>query len=656
MPLHNFKYDQFQQEAIAAVDEESSVLVSAPTGAGKTVIADYVIAKSIEKGGNVIYTAPVKALSNQKYREFSEIYGDKIGIVTGDVSINPNAPVRIMTTEIYRNTLLEQPENINEIDWIIFDEVHYLDDLERGTVWEESIILTPLSTKLLCLSATVPNVDELSSWMQTVLKRPTIVVKEDSRPVPLHFYFQSQNKIYSTWNDLKKWGYKGLEKSYNNHKNRFQKRFGNNKKSKKIEQNRVTTLINHFINNEKLPCIFFAFSRRRTEELAEKVTCFEFLSPKQQNYVDNEYLKLCERFDILDEPSAKRLRKFVRFGIAFHHAGMLPTLKEVVEQLFNAKLLPIIFTTETFALGINMPARSVVFDNLRKYYSTGFDILHARDLFQMAGRAGRRGMDDEGFVFLRLVPTRIKINTLHNVLYGGYQPVLSQFNASYATVLNLYEVHGNKIIELYQKTLHCFQASKRQQKRAIKRFSYRIDILNETGCIRHKKITKKGKFACWMFGYELYLADLFETGLLDRFSEHELCFALSCLVYEPRHGVYKPRILPKQFRWVTRDLEKVYRKIYRIEAAYQVEPHSSPPAPHLGWALEDWLKGADFHVALEKSNMDEGEFVRYIRMVIQLLRLLSTAPHTSDKLRQTAKNARKIIDRGIIDAERQLRS
>ncbi len=657
--LHNFEYDSFQKQAIDAVDNESSVLVSAPTGAGKTVIADYVIAKTLERGGNVIYTAPVKALSNQKYREFSEIYGDKIGIVTGDVSINSTAPVRIMTTEIYRNTLLEQLDNLKNVDWIIFDEVHYLDDLERGTVWEESIILTPLSTKLLCLSATVPNIDELADWMKTVLERPTVVVKENSRPVPLHFYYQCQNKIYSAWNDLKKWGYKGVAKNFEkfdrkkfNRRNRFQKK----NSTKRLQQNRISSLMNHFIEQKKLPCIFFAFSRRRTEELAEEITRFEFLSPEEQNHVDNEYLKLCKRFDIVNEPSAKRLRKFVRFGIAFHHAGMLPTLKEVVEQLFNAKLLPVIFTTETFALGINMPARSVVFDNLRKYYSTGFDILHSRDLFQMAGRAGRRGMDDEGFVYLRLVPTRIKLNALQEVLFGTYKPVLSQFNASYATVLNLYEVHGDKIIELYQKTLHCFQASKRQQKRAIQRFSYRLDVLNETGCIRHKIITKKGKFACWMFGYELFLAELFESGLLDRFSEHELCFAMSCLVYEPRRGVYKPRVLPKQFRWVIRDLEKVYRKIHRTETIYQIEPPASPPHPHLAWALEDWLKGADFHSALEKSEMDEGEFVRYIRMVIQLLRLLSTAPHTSEKLRQTARNARKLIDRGVIDAERQLRS
>ncbi len=453
---------------------------------------------------------------------------------------------------------------------------------------------------------------------------------------------------------MKKWGYKGFGSRKNKYKSR--NRFRDRSCRKRLPQNRISSLMSHFIKQNKLPCIFFAFSRRRTEELAEEVTRFEFLSPEQQSYVDGEYVKLCKRFDLLEEPSAKRLRKFVRFGIAFHHAGMLPTLKEVIEQLFNAKMISVIFTTETFALGINMPARTVVFDNLKKYYSTGFDILRSRDFYQMAGRAGRRGMDDEGFVYLRLVPTQIKINALHNVLFGKHLPVLSQFNASYATVLNLYEVHGEKIIELYQKTFHCFQASRRQQKRAIKRFSYRLDVLNETGCIRNKKITKKGKFACWMFGYELYLAELFETGLLDRFSPHELCFAMSCLVYEPRRGVYMPRVLPKQFKWVIREMEKTFRKIHKVETNYQIEPHAPPPHPHLGWALEDWLKGGDFHSALEKSGIDEGELVRYIRMIVQLLRLLSTAPHTSDKFRQTAREAKKLIDRGVIDAERQLRS
>ncbi len=206
MTLHNFKYDTFQQQAIDAVDNKNSILVSAPTGAGKTVIAEYVIAQALDCGGKVIYTAPIKALSNQKYREFSELYGDLVGIVTGDVAINQHAPVRIMTTEIYRNTLLEKPDNIIDIDWIIFDEVHYLDDIERGTVWEESIILTPLSTKILCLSATVPNIEELADWMDSVLQRPTTVVTENSRPVPLHFYYQCQGKIHSNWKDLKRWG------------------------------------------------------------------------------------------------------------------------------------------------------------------------------------------------------------------------------------------------------------------------------------------------------------------------------------------------------------------------------------------------------------------------------------------------------------------
>lgn len=645
--LHDFAYDAFQLKAIEAVQGDTSVLVAAPTGAGKTVIADHVIMQALEQRRPVIYTAPIKALSNQKYREFSARYGDLVGILTGDVAINARAPLRIMTTEIYRNTLLDEPDQIEDVAWVIFDEVHYLDDEERGTVWEESIILTPLRTRLLCLSATVPNIEELAAWMTQTLGRPTSVIVETKRPVPLHLRYQCQGQIVETWKEARELLYVPRVR---------RSRWPDQRRHAHVAPNRLSPLIKYIREQDGLPCIYFAFGRRRTEELAEEVLGYLFLPPDQHSVVERRFNELCARYDLTHEPSAQRLRPFIRHGVAYHHAGMLPTLKEVVEQLFTARLLQLIFTTETFALGINMPARTVVFDSLRKYYPSGFDTLRPREFQQMAGRAGRRGMDDEGFVYVRLTPAQNRPDEVQHALFSESAPVFSQFNASYATLLNLYELHGEKVVELYPKTLHYFQASKRRRRQALERFINRLNVLKESGCIRRERLTVRGDFARWMFGYELYLSELFETGLLDRFSPHELAFALSCLVYEPRRGVPQSRYVPKQFAWVLRELQRTHTVIAHLEDRHDIEPVAPPPHPQLGGALEVWMKGAAFDKAVSAGELDEGELVRYLRMIIQLLRQLAQAPHTSDRLRAVARDARMLIDRGVVDAERQLRA
>jgi len=249
--LHNFSYDSFQNSAIDAIRQNNSVLVAAPTGAGKTVIADHVIDIALSTGKHVIYTAPIKALSNQKYREFSKLYGDLVGIITGDVSINPDAPILIMTTEIYRNCLLDEPDRFKNLSWVIFDEVHYLDDPERGTVWEESIILTPPSTNFLCLSATVPNICEIAEWFEVVLNRPTKIITEHNRPVPLHFRYQCLGEIYDGWKKVKNSALDFLRKSNKKHE-KYQRAFNNrNRRNKfsrnKIKQNRLFPLIKQIL-------------------------------------------------------------------------------------------------------------------------------------------------------------------------------------------------------------------------------------------------------------------------------------------------------------------------------------------------------------------------------------------------------------------------
>src|SRR3989338_4406056 len=330
-------YDPFQEKAINYIKEGYSVIVSAPTGAGKTVIAEHVICDCLAKGKKAIYTAPIKALSNQKFRDFQENFRDHIGILTGDVTINPSAAILIMTTEIFRNKVLEESANLNEYSWIVFDEIHYLDDYERGTVWEESLIFLPPGMKMLALSATIPNIDEFSRWLEAIHKKPLKVVKEDKRPVPLHFFFQCHNKILDKTNNIKNIG-----------------------RYEHFKPNKPVSLIKYLSENNRLPCIYFSFSRRRCERLAEEIMGFDFLNYNEKQNIKTLYAELRQRFDLLNEKSADSMAPFIERGIAFHHAGMLPTLKEVIERLFTSRLIKVIFTTETFALGINMPARTVV--------------------------------------------------------------------------------------------------------------------------------------------------------------------------------------------------------------------------------------------------------------------------------------------------------
>lgn len=647
--FHPFPYDEFQKKAIEAIEGNASIFVSAPTGSGKTVIAEHVIADAITLHQRVVYTAPIKALSNQKYREFVRQYGESsVGILTGDVNINRDAQIIVITTEIYRNTLLDEGSTISDVAWIIFDEVHYLDDAERGTVWEEAIIFTPKQTRILALSATVPNARELCDWMEQILDRPMVLVEETKRPVPLTFAFQAQNRFYTDFKDFKEDAYKDLKKP--------RRYFRGRRPKDPVVPNSLPRLIERIKGEDGFPCLYFAFGRKLTEELAYNSLPNMQLSKVEKEEIEKRFSELCEKYAVQNEPTIKKLTPLVRNGLAYHHAGMLPTTKEIIEQLFNEKRLKMIFATETFALGLNMPVRTVIFDNIRKYYPGGFDVLKTRDFFQMAGRAGRRGMDDFGRVYLRINPRQVRAEQVKNCVYGEAQPVLSQFNASYATLLNLYDKHGEDVISIYPDTLNYFQASKRQRRIERQKFLDRLQVLKKTGCIRNDALTNKGRFACWFFGYELIMSELFMAGLLDRWDPVELGLALATLVYEAKPGAPPIRHLPNRLSRVLREVTKAYYQIEIVEGSYRIENPVRAPEPSLMKATELWLKNASFQDAVQASKIDEGELIRYFRMIIQLARQLTQAPNVSEKIVKTAEDLRRLMDRGVVDAERQLRS
>jgi len=639
------EYDHFQKRAIEYISQGHSVLVSAPTGAGKTAIAEYVINDCLARNNRVVYTAPIKALSNQKFRQFQEQFGDRIGILTGDVSINPHASVLIMTTEIFRNRILEKNRSMDSFSWIIFDEIHFLDDYERGSVWEESLIFLPQHMNILALSATIPNIEEIARWIASIHQKPLKVITEERRPVPLHFFYQCQGDIFGDIQTVHKACYRTGQHRSSWGASRFAE--------KRLTPNRPASLINYVREHNGLPCIYFAFGRRRCERLASELSRFDFLEDAERRSVEELYASLCDRFDLAHDKSAHLHLDLIRHGIAYHHAGMLPTLKEVIERLFTSRLIKVICTTETFALGINMPARTVIFDELRKFYGNSYRCLKTRDFYQMAGRAGRRGLDKEGFVFSRVNPHEVAHQELNRIIYGAHEPVQSQFNTSYATILHLYGSYGENLYDIYPQSLHYFQKGPHEQQRALALLRSKVTLLKELGYIEDGRVSPKGEFAGKIYGYELSLSEIHSRRLLDDLSESELGLLALALVYEPRKGSVFPQLTrtAKRLKPMT---DETMKRVHRCERRSGIHPFSKDYSYQLSRCLDEWMAHASFDSLVRHTSADEGEIIRYFRMAIQILREMSNtdvSPALKEKIHKTIRS----INRDIIDAERQLR-
>jgi len=458
--------DPFQAEACEAIDAGHSVIVAAPTGAGKTVIAEYATEVCRKRNRRIVYTAPIKALSNQKYRDFRALYGEDVGIVTGDVVINSTAPIVVMTTEILRNTIFEDMSQLADIEYVVFDEIHYINDIERGTVWEESIIFAPQGIKFICLSATMPNLRQFADWIRSVRDVPIQVIEEHDRPVPLERMVYMPGWDIGTVDDLERTANTLQERA----KDLDDDRGGRRRRRFRPSDYDPTELVEHLAEEDRLPALYFCFSRRGCEERAKLFRLHgSLLSPNNSADILKDYDELCATFDITDDNRAMEFRELVEGGIAYHHAGMLPTLKEVVERLFTLGKIQLLMTTETFAVGINMPARTVVFESLEKYDGVSVRHLKAREYQQMSGRAGRRGIDAEGFVYATVNPEFARMPEIRHVLTGEPEPIQSQFNLSYSSILNLLDEYGAMMFEVCRKSFSNHQSTYRVRELEKKR-------------------------------------------------------------------------------------------------------------------------------------------------------------------------------------------
>lgn len=423
--------DQFQVDAANAIDNGESVVVSAPTGSGKTLIAEYAIHKLFAGNQRAIYTAPIKALSNQKFRDFKAQMGaDRVGIITGDVVHNERAQVLIMTTEIYRNILFQDPASLHDVRCVVFDEVHYINDIERGTIWEESIIFSPEHIRFCFLSATIPNARQFAAWVESIHNHKVRTIEHHHRPVPLeHFVYESHLGMAS-W-----------EKAFNfpfDDPKRFRTATGRGGRKRRVYHTashlEVVTAL-----KKQLPCLFFAFSRAGCEAMAlEAAEHFDFTTAAEKAEITDTVNTHLTAYSELEQlASVEKLRGILPRGIAVHHAGMLPALKEVVEILFARGLMRLLYATETFAVGINMPARSVAFHSLRKFDGRTFDYMLRRSYYQMAGRAGRRGMDAKGTVVTLLDINEFDPKRIPHYNVEEAEELASKFDLSYNSVLNL---------------------------------------------------------------------------------------------------------------------------------------------------------------------------------------------------------------------------
>ncbi|KAH6818438.1 RNA helicase [Perilla frutescens var. frutescens] len=470
-----FKLDPFQEISVSCLERNESVLVSAHTSAGKTAVAEYAIAMSFRDKQRVIYTSPLKALSNQKYRELSQEFSD-VGLMTGDVTLSPNASCLVMTTEILRGMLYRGSEVLKEVAWVIFDEIHYMKDRERGVVWEESIIFLPPAIKMVFLSATMSNATEFAEWICNIHKQPCHVVYTDFRPTPLqHYVFPvggaglylvvDENEQFKEGNFLK------LQDTFINKQNSVDgSKSANSKGSGRIAKSGngsggsdIYKIVKMIMERKFQPVIIFSFSRRECEQHAMSMSKLDFNTQEEKDVVEEVFRNaiLCLSEEDRNLPAIELMLPLLQRGIAVHHSGLLPIIKELVELLFQEGLVKALFATETFAMGLNMPAKTVVFTSVKKWDGDSHRYIGSGEYIQMSGRAGRRGKDERGICII-MVDDKMEMNTLKDMVLGKPAPLVSTFRLSYYSILNLMSrAEGQFTAEhVIRNSFHQFQYEK----------------------------------------------------------------------------------------------------------------------------------------------------------------------------------------------------
>ncbi|MDQ4095729.1 MAG: DEAD/DEAH box helicase [Actinomycetota bacterium] len=441
---YGFPFDDFQLHACRALAEGSSVLVAAPTGAGKTVVGEFAAWLALHGGGKTFYTTPIKALSNQKYADFVALHGPaNVGLLTGDNSVNGDAPIVVMTTEVLRNMIYEDSPTLDDLRYVVLDEVHYLQDRYRGAVWEEVLIHLPVDVLAVSLSATVSNAEEFAEWLQTLRGRTEVII-EETRPVEIrHWYFAGDELLPMFVKGERGDALpnpRGRDFDHRRRKSTGRPQRGGRRPRRRPQIPRRTDVIDRLDAEDMLPAIYFIFSRRGCDDavrralmenlrLTTPAEAGEIVAYAQERVAD---LSVAELGVLGYDEWVEGLRR----GIAAHHAGMIPPFKETVEELFKRGLVKVVFATETLALGINMPARSVAIENLTKFTGEAHELMTPGQYTQLSGRAGRRGIDELGHSIV-LLQRFTPFDTITRLASTRTYPLQSSFQPSYNMAVNL---------------------------------------------------------------------------------------------------------------------------------------------------------------------------------------------------------------------------
>jgi len=654
-----FLPDAFQESAFDALDGGRSVLVSAPTGSGKTVVADYAVARARSLGARAFYTTPLKALSNQKFGELSSVYGtEQVGLLTGDVSYGAEAPVVVMTTEVLRNMLFARSEALAGLGLVVLDEVHFLQDPYRGSVWEEIIIVLPTSVTLVCLSATVSNADELGAWIGSV-RGPIDVVVEQHRPVELRNHVALARRATHEVElvPLLEAGVlhpraAALEQQLA----RMRHRPGGMRHAPMASPRR-TELIEELADLDMLPAIFFIFSRAACEQAVADCLAdgLRLAQPAQRPEIRR---RAEEHTEVLSDDDLSVLGygpwiAGLEAGLAPHHAGMIPAFRETVEDCFSAGLLQVVFATETLALGINMPARTVVVERLTKIRQHGRSALTSGEYAQLTGRAGRRGLDVLGHAVVPWRP-QLSIGELAVLATSPAPELTSSFRPTYNLAVNLVRRYAaDQAHEVLERSFAQFR-DRRHHHALSQRLDRAMGLLEEWGYLDRTawRLTARGEVLARIYHEsDLLVAEALAGGVLDGLPPPALAGVVSCIVFEARAGRWRPATprVPRPALAAVSELEALGERLRAEEEARHL-PRTRAPDRALAAAAMAWATGRRLEQVLELAAMAPGDFVRNVKQLVDLLRQLSLAAPVPDTARSAASAARA-LERGVVAAQ-----
>ena len=684
----SFVLDEFQRRAIEHLEAGRSVLVTAPTGSGKTVVADHAVDQALAAGRRTFYTTPIKALSNQKYRDLRQRLGpDRVGLLTGDNVIAGDADVVVMTTEVLRNMLYAEAVDAR-LGAVVLDEVHYLEDPYRGPVWEEVILHLPPSVVLVCLSATVSNHQQLGGWLKQV-RGPTAVVVESRRPVPLTNLYavgrrrSDEVRIVPTLLD----GRPNPEGSRFDAPARSREPRGSGRPRRggprrggpggsgrprrggprgsgdsqhRGQRPRVAwrpprrvDLLAQLEERGLLPVIWFVFSRKGCDQAAARLVRdgARFTDDAEAARID----ELVEaRLGLLDPADlaalgAGRWADRLRLGIASHHAGMVPVFKEAVEQCFAEGLVKVVFATETLALGVNMPARSVVIDKPVKYDGRRTAPLSAAQYTQFTGRAGRRGIDEAGWAVALWSPD-CAFEQVAGLASSRSFELRSAFRPTYNMVAGLLgRMSAGAARDLMGRSFAQYQAEAASLPVDLaRRFDAVAGVLRERGHLDGWTLTDSGSLVSRIFHEaDLVVAEALSGGLLDGLSPPELASVLSAFTYEHRSPGPRPEVwIPSgaAYRRLRR-IGTALDGLHRTERSFGLQEIRSLELG-FGPAAHRWAAGESFE-AVQDEGFSAGDFVRNVKQVVDLARrIVAVAPDPATSA--TARDTVEALNRGVV--------